>query len=256
MVYAAQASFYILIALIPFIMLLLSLVRFWIPLTVEDVILAMQAFSPTGLHPYIADFVRELFSKSTIPLISVTAVTTLWTASRGFAAAERGVRRVYRVPEGGLVWRVGLAMLYTLAFSLILLLTLALLVFGKGVYLVLDRQYPVLMSVFARTKGVRPFLYFLGVCLLFALVYKAFSGWRTPYKMQIPGAVFTAAGWMIFSQLYSIYIGYFANYSYIYGSLTAIVLLMLWLYSCMIILLLGAEVNVAVDRKMKGMKNK
>ncbi|HIU47977.1 MAG TPA: YihY/virulence factor BrkB family protein, partial [Candidatus Avimonoglobus intestinipullorum] len=91
------------------------------------------------------------------------------------------------------------------------------------------------------------------------LVYKTFSGKKMPYKRHLPGAVFTTAGWMVFSFLFSIYIENFANYSYIYGSLTAIVLMMLWLYSCMIILLFGAELNmlnqIYKERKQKKWEN-
>lgn len=256
MVYSAQASFYILIASIPFIMLLLSLIRFWLPLTEQDVIAAAQAFLPSGLWKYVSDFVRELFTKSTIPIVSITAITTLWTASRGFAAAERGIRKVYRSPEKSIFSSIGFSMLYTAAFALVLLLTLFMLVFGKSIYLFLSGHYRLFALIFQKTHGLRPLLYFIAVCLFFALVFKTFAGWKTPYKMHIPGAVFATAGWMIFSHLYSVYIENFANYSYIYGSLTAIVLMMLWLYSCMIILLIGAEINVAVDDKRKGMENK
>lgn len=256
MVYSAQASFYILIASIPFVMLLLSLIRFWLPLTEQDIIAAAQAVLPSGVWKYVSEFVGDLFRKPSIPLMSITAVTTLWSASRGFAAAERGIRKVYRSPEKSIFSSIGISMLYTVAFALVLLLTLIMLVFGKGVYLFLNGHYKLFAAIFQKTHGLRPFLYFVGVCLFFALVFKAFAGWKTPYKMHIPGAVFTTGGWMIFSHLYSVYIENFANYSYIYGSLTAIVLMMLWLYSCMIILLIGAEINVALDQKRKGMEYK
>lgn len=254
MMYSAQASFYIIISAIPFVMLLLSLIRFWIPLTAEDLIAAAQAVFPVGVWEYIADFVEELFQKPSISLVSVTAVTTIWTASRGFAAAERGIRRVYRVPKKGLLSSIGFSMLYTIALTAVLLITLIMLVFGKSIYLFLRDHYHLFAVIFQKTSWLRPMGYFVGACLLFALVYKAFAGWKTKYKTHIPGAVFATAGWMVFSHLYSIYIENFANYSYIYGSLTALVLMMLWLYSCMIILLLGAEVNMAVQTKQKGTK--
>jgi len=69
--------------------------------------------------------------------------------------------------------------------------------------------------------------------------------------MEFPGAIISAAGWVGFSALYSFYITHFANYSYLYGSLTAIVLLMLWLYFCMNILFFGAEVNVLITSRRR-----
>ena len=65
---------------------------------------------------------------------------------------------------------------------------------------------------------------------------------------QFPGAIFATFGWSLFSFVYSIYISYFSNFSSTYGSLAAIVLIMLWLYICMNITLLGAEINVFLEK--------
>ena len=63
-------------------------------------------------------------------------------------------------------------------------------------------------------------------------------------KVQLMGAAFSAVGWMIVSWIFSVYLDIFKGFSSMYGSLTTIVLIMLWLYFCMYILLLGGEVNV------------
>ena len=65
----------------------------------------------------------------------------------------------------------------------------------------------------------------------------------TGYLAHLPGAAFASGGWILFSYFYSLYIIHFPAVSYLYGSLAALVLMMLWLYICMTILLLGAEVN-------------
>ena len=64
-------------------------------------------------------------------------------------------------------------------------------------------------------------------------------------REQLPGAVCATAGWMGFSLAFSLYFSRIVgkNYSYMYGSLAAIVLLLLWLYACMCILFFGAEIN-------------
>ena len=66
---------------------------------------------------------------------------------------------------------------------------------------------------------------------------------KSGFLPHFPGAVFASVGWTMFSYGYSLYITNFPSASYIYGSLAAVCLIMLWLYFCMIILLLGAEVN-------------
>ena len=88
-----------------------------------------------------------------------------------------------------------------------------------------------------------------------ALMYKFFAGKKVPFKNQLPGAIFSALGWVFFSLIFGFYINTFPDYSYIYGSLTALILFSFWLYWCMIIFLLGAEINlfVQVIRKEKSL---
>ena len=250
-VYSAQASFYILLAAVPFVMLMLSLIRFWLPLDADDLLLTAQTLLPSAVWDFVSDFVDELFHRPNIPLVSATAFTTLWTASRGFAAAERGVRRVYRLPKKGFFSRIGTSLFYTLALAAVLLLTLVLLVFGKWLYTFFAMENLSFMRFSQKIGWLRSVIYFVAVCLLFGLVFHAFTDWKFGYFKHLPGAVFSTIGWMIFSHLYSVYIEIFANYSYIYGSLTAIVLMMLWLYSCMIILLLGAELNMLLFERLQ-----
>ena len=66
---------------------------------------------------------------------------------------------------------------------------------------------------------------------------------RQDIRLQLPGALISTVGWIGCSYGFSIYFNYFGNYSYMYGSLTAVVILMLWLYACICILFFGAEIN-------------
>ena len=76
------------------------------------------------------------------------------------------------------------------------------------------------------------------------MLYKFLPNQIVQLKVQLMGAAFSAVGWMIVSWIFSVYLNIFKGFSSMYGSLTTIVLIMLWLYFCMYILLLGGEVNV------------
>ena len=76
------------------------------------------------------------------------------------------------------------------------------------------------------------------------MFYKLVPNKKLKMVDHIPGALFAALGWEVFSYAYSIYIDYFADASYLYGSLTSIILMLLWIYICMYILFLGAEINI------------
>ena len=67
-------------------------------------------------------------------------------------------------------------------------------------------------------------------------------------KKQLPGAVFTACGWQLISFVFSIYLDVFTGFSTMYGSLTTIILILLWFYMCMYVILLGGEINALLER--------
>ena len=85
----------------------------------------------------------------------------------------------------------------------------------------------------------------------FAGIYTYVPDRKLTLKSQIPGAVFATAGWIVFSLVFSLYFRLFGNrnFSYMYGSLTAMVLLMLWLYGCICLLFFGAEINWFHERR-------
>ena len=259
-VYAAQASFYIIISSIPFIMLLLSLAEYILPVSEQDFAGLVIPLVPEVIKKPVAAIISELFYKTSGSVISITALTSLWSASRGIAAIERGIRNVYHTPtRTAFLLDIAASLFYTVMFIIIMIVFLATVVFGTSIIHFLEVKSGFLCWIFGKTSWIKWLITFLVLTIFFALIYMAFSGRKISLKRHFPGAVFTTVVWIIFSVLYSFYIENFANYSYLYGSLTAIVLLMLWIYSCMVIFLLGGELNVTVlvwKLKKRNLQNK
>jgi len=84
------------------------------------------------------------------------------------------------------------------------------------------------------------------------MIYKFLPNHIVQLRIQLMGAAFSAVGWMIVSWIFSVYLDIFKGFSSMYGSLTTIVLIMLWLYFCMYILLLGGEVNMILRDMEQG----
>ena len=258
-VYSAQASYYLIISVFPFMMLFLSLVGFIFPLERESVRIAIQSIVPETFWNMLGVLIDELFEKS-VHIVSLTALTALWTSSRGFAAVERGVRRIYATPQSkNFLYTVLPSLIYTVTFMVILILTLGLQVFGNTIINFFKKTTGISLSDIVFIKSV---LMFAILCIIFQLMYYFFGRRLTPFAKHLPGAVFSAAGWLAFAKLFSIYVNNYAHYSYIYGSITMIVLLMLWLFCCVMIILLGAELNRFIfrlwfcDLAQKGIDNK
>lgn len=246
-VYSAQASFYIIISSIPFLMLMLLLAQYILPVSESDVLGMVIPFIPEVIKPSVREIINEIFYKASGSVISITAISSIWSASRGIAAIERGTRSVYHSPTRSFfLLDIFASFFYTFAFIIVMILFLALFVFGNSIISFLELKSGVLCWILSKASWSKWLLTFAVLTVFFALIYMAFSGRKIQLKRHFPGAVFTTVGWIIFSVLFSFYIENFANYSYLYGSLAAIVLMMLWVYSCMIIFLIGGEINVTV----------
>lgn len=240
-IYSAHASFYIIISIIPFIMLILSFSRYIIPITKTELSEIILPLLPRVLHPAAGAVIGELFSKPSASVISITAVSTLWTASRGVAAIERGIARVYKKNlHDSFLLTITYNILHTISF--IFMTILAAFLSAVTSFLAAESGMVFLTSL------LKWFFVPIILIALLTFVYTSLSGIWRPITYHLPGAVFTAIAWIIASVIFSFYINNFANYSYIYGSLSAIILMLLWIYVCTIILLLGAEVNMLLKK--------
>lgn len=240
-VYAAQASFFVIISAVPFLSLLISIAGIVLPKDLPDIFGGFPL--PDGFAAVFDTLIDDLRTAPNVPLLSVSAVSTLWSASRGISAIRSGLERVYRAgrSKGFLAHRIK-SLLSTLVFIAVITAAVVLMLFGDSVgrWLCLVRISDVVMRL--RTP-----LFTAALCALFTVMYSSTARRSTRVKNGIlphlPGAAFASVGWTLFSYFYSLYITHFPSASYIYGSLAAVCLIMLWLYFCMIILLLGAEVN-------------
>lgn len=246
--FSAQAAFFIFISFFPFIMFLLTLIQY-LPVTESELLTLIRTVLPSGINTYIASIVHDIYFQPAKTIISITAITTLWSASRGFLAIVKGLNTVYGINETRNYIRLRItSAIYTLAFAVIIVVSLVLLVFGNNLYLLISTQFPLINDLAVAIIGIRTILSLALYTGFFLMLYIVIPNRKTNFLNELPGAIIAAAGWMLFSFLYSIYIDNFAKFSAMYGSLTAIVLLMLWLYFCMYILFIGAEINVLLPK--------
>lgn len=247
-IYAAQASFFIIISVIPFSMLVLSIIKLFINIDINSILHTINSFAPAAISIFLTETITDLFTKSgSVQVISVTAVSTLWLASRGFMALYTGLNKVYRSRNKNYFIGRLISILYTLAFIAALILTIVFFGFGSKLEYFINSHSPffsTLLDFFLRGKIL---IFMIYLTFVFALFYKFLPKKDNRFKAQLPGAAFSAVGWMVFSFFYSIYIEHFSNYSFVYGSLAAIVFLMLWLYFCMNIFLFGAQINKMIE---------
>src|SRR5699024_2386501 len=124
--------------------------------------------------------------------------------------------------------------------------------FGNSISVMLYEHLPFLSRVVDFIIRIRTFVTLVVLTAFWDLVYKFLPNRKnrasTTLRRQLPGALFTACGWLLISFVFSIYLDIFTGFTSMYGSLTTIILIMLWLYGCMYIILLGGEVNALLER--------
>ncbi len=248
--FSAQAALFIIISFFPFIMLLLSIVKYF-PIEEANMFRLLSQVFPTTVNALIESIISEIYrTAASTTLISATIVSTLWSAGKGFLAIMKGLNSVYEINETrhGLLLRA-MAALYTLIFAIMVITTMILFVFGNRLYFWIEQKFPVIEETAFLIISLRTIVGLITLIVFFLLIYIVIPNRKTKIMHELPGAMICAAGWMGFSYAFSYYIDNFSNYASMYGSLTAIVLFMLWLYFCMYLLFLGAEFNLLFENK-------
>ncbi len=248
--YSAQTAFFMFLSMIPLIMLILSLVR-QVGTSVDEISTAANEFAPEAVSSFINIYIDEIINNSKLSLTIVSAIVLLWSASRGIFSIIGGLNSVYEIKEGRNYFVIRItAIFYTLAFIIILTVALLLMVFGDTLNDILYSLLPNLKGLVYIVSSLRFILGFIVLILFFSILYKSLPNCKMKLIDQVPGAVITSAGWVSFSILFSFFVDNFANYANIYGSLSAIIILLLWLYICMYIMFIGAEVNCILTSKI------
>ena len=177
-------------------------------------------------------------------MLGLSAVTALWSASRGMYCLLTGLNAIYGVSENrSWLHTRFISMIYTFLFLLVLLLTLVLHVFGTTILGILSQRSGWLANLLANVVDLRFFLLLFTQTLLFTAMFMVLPNGRNRLENSLPGALLASIGWLIFSDLYSIYVEHFTSLSIIYGSVYAVALSMLWLYCCLSILFYGGVLN-------------
>lgn len=250
--YAAQSAFFIILSAVPFLMLLLILLKY-VPLETETLIDNIGDFFPADTGKFIIYIIQEINTKTSGTVLSITIIALLWSSGKGILSLSRGMNSIYGIKEtrNYVLLRI-ISTIYTLIFAFMIIFTLVVLVFGNRIYLWICEKLPFLNDVAAFLISIRTISAMAILTLFFLIFYKVLPNKKVSFYHQLPGAVFSGLGWMITSYIFSIYVDFSSGLSNMYGSLTSIIVTMLWLYFCMNIFFLGAELNIlwfSPDRK-------
>lgn len=241
--HSAYTGFFLILSLFPALLLLLGLLKYT-ALGIEDLMGFLEGWLPQSLLPTAQALVEASYRHSSGAVVSVSVLAALWSASRGMYGILSGLYAVYGIEQSKGYWhRRSLSVGYTASFLLMLLLTLVLHVFGTAILDYLWMTTTPALMVLMSMVDLRFVLLLILQTALFTTMYAWLPGKRSTLRQSIPGAITASLGWLIFSNLFSIYVEYFTDYTNIFGSIYALALGMLWLYFCISIFFYGGVLN-------------
>lgn len=242
-VYAGNAVYFITLAVFPTVMLLLNLLSYT-TLGTEALLSILETVIPDALMPSATRLLNSMFESSSGTLVSVSALTALWAASRGVYSILVGLNRIYGVHEDRSIFYTRfLSLVYTFLFLVVLVLSLALHVFGQTILATLPSSDNRALKLLVEVLSNRYLVLLALQTALFTAMFMFLPNRRNKLLPSVPGALFASLGWLLFSQFFSIYVNHFSNYATVYGSLSTMAIAMLWLYTCMAIVFYGGALN-------------
>ena len=249
---AAQLSYYFLLALFPLLIFLTSLFGIVLGKGSE---LRQNLFSylaevmPPSAFQLIESTMLEISKASTGGKLSFGLLAALWAASNGMGAITEALNVAYDVKESRPWWKYRLqAIGLTVALSVLIISALLLVLYGGKIVEGLAANFDV-GSAFVITWKIAQWPIVLASMLLaFALIYYFAPDLREQkWAWVTPGAVLGVALWLLASFGFRTYLHFFDSYSATYGSLGAVIILMLWLYLTGVAVLVGGELNAELE---------
>ena len=246
--FAAQSTLFIILSFFPFLMLLMTLVQYT-PLSEEMLLHFADSFVPINFRQVIESIVGELYSAESVGFIVISVISVLWSAGKGFVALIDGLNSVFEINErrNWIIIRL-YAILYTIVFIIIIIICAIVFLLGSQLLSLITKYAPVIANLIEKLIQLRGLISVVLFSVFFTFLYVAIPNRHTKIYRQIPGALFSALGWTLFSYGFAYYINISNRISIIYGSLSSVIMIILWLYICMYIFLVGAQINMYVEK--------
>lgn len=249
-VYAANACYFLAIALFPGLLLILASLRYT-PLSATDLIRLLEGILPSALMGAAESLIVSTYYNSSGAVLGISAIAALWSASLGIHGLLTGLNNIYGVQEdrSWLYTRL-ISVGYTFVFLILVIVTLVFSVFGQTLAEQFWTVRHPLVQFFVDLIDWRSVWLLVIQIVIFALIYMVLPNKHNRFLRSLPGAVMAAVGWQGFSNVFSFYVeNMLEGYTNIYGSVYMVAIGLLWIYCCMCILLFGGVLNRLLQPK-------
>jgi len=249
---AGQLAYDLLLSFFPFLLLLLTMLSYS-DLKSTDVFIYIQQVMPRSTFDLIYTTITKVSRSTSGHLVSLSLIGIVWSGSSGFRAVIKGLNKAYDEEETRPYWKtLTISILFMLGLVLAIIASVALVVFGQMIGRTIAHSLNLSNRFILNWDIIRYLVSLSGMAFTFAALYHFTPCRRLTWGEVLPGAIFSTLSWLIASLGFAYYVNNFSNYSYIYGVIGAVIVLMLWIYLTAIIILLGGEVNAMLAFEKEG----
>lgn len=252
---AAAMTYHVILAIFPFLIFLVGVTAiiepvFGVANLTQRIVDKASEVMPDDSASVVESFTAEVVSSPGGWAMAIGLVGALWAASSGVDTAMKALNRAYDVSEDrGFIKRKLVALTLTVIFAGLLLVAGLLIVSGPvmaggiGAALGWKSQFVVAYNI------ATPVVALCLLALAAAFLYAYAPNTDHQFRWVSPGAVLFVIGWAAFSVGFTFYVSRFGSYNRTYGSLAAVIILLLWLYWSNVLLLAGGELNAVLARR-------
>jgi membrane protein len=258
---SAQVAFYFLFALFPLLLFLVSIFGIVLGSSGDmrhELFMYLAQVMPASAYELVSKTLDEVVEGSSGSKLTLGLLITLYSASAGIDSLGIALNAVYKLKEERPFWKRKLLIIaLTLGVGVLIFIALGIIFYGSQfINLILGKiGFPISSPWLLQTLAV--IIVFALLLLTFDILYYFVPNHKdTKWKWFTPGALVTIGLWLLLSKSFSIYLEYFDTYAKTYGSLGAMIILMLWLYLTALVILVGGAMNAILEEFSKGLYDK
>ena len=243
---SAALTYYLVFAAFPFLVFLRSVMSV-LGTDVESVLQLLAQFLPEDVLQVARSYLDYVARSGSGRLLWVSLIFTVWFPVRATGCLLFAMRRAFGALPVRRGWR---EQVRTLLFTVWLVVTLGaamvLITVGRRALEQLARKGLLPLQAVGLWNALRFVLLALVLLCALAVLYMLALGERKPLRQVAPGVVLSLAAWLGVSAAFSGYVEHIADYTRLYGSITTVVVTLLWLYISATVLIMGAELNAVL----------
>jgi membrane protein len=251
---AAALAFYFLTSMVPLLAIFSSLLQFLpAPDVFQQLLNLMAELVPADSMTFVERIVSDILTPNRGKLLSFGLLGYLWATSGGFSALIESLDIAYDVTDSRPWYRDRLrALILALTSGGLVSLSIFLLLLGPHFGHFLGEVFPIPHAIEHLWPALRVVFIFVAFVTSLEFVYYLGPNCRHSFFSTLPGAIFAIAAWLVGSSGLSYYLSHLSNYNVTYGSMGAVIGLMLWFYITALAILIGAEMNAELAKQRMG----